>query len=265
MNDLMMHTGSWTATQEDLAAVAVPETTDTYCPIPYNELVSQIKGTLPRFEFKLDREQYALAHEGSQMFGIIRVSNGHNRDDMQLAIGLRSSYDKSISPELVAGTSVFVCDNLAFNGAVRVKRKQTINSWRDLDYMVYEMIGKVDRLFASTISLYDQMKGMELEYEAADHLIMQAVRDRALPLSKARHVDKEFRREDEKLIESFGRRSAWRLFNSFTEVYKSRNPWQLMAESQRLHKTFENVLDIKPIVVGGLTGEQLKAEPPSQN
>jgi uncharacterized protein DUF932 len=257
VNNVLMHSGSWPASAEDLAAVPVPEVTDSYCPIPYGEIIGQVKDTLPRFNFRLDREQYALAREGLQMFGVIRVSNGHNRDDLQLAIGLRSSYDKSLAPELVSGTSVFVCDNLAFSGAVHVKRKQTSRSWEDLHFMVYEMIHKVDKLFARTVSIYDQMKGLAIDDTVADHLLLNAARARAFPVAKILTVAKEYKREDERLDTAFGRGTAWRLFNAFTEVYKSRNPWQLMTESQRLHSVFENTLAIKPVVVGAVTGEQL--------
>lgn len=254
---IAVHAGGWNATQAEISAVRIPESTGSYCAIPYGELVGQVKDILPRFHFDVTAEQYALAADGMRFFGVIKVSNGQNRNDLQLAIGLRSSYDKSIAPSLVAGTSVFVCDNLAFSGAIEIKRKQTVFSWRDIDHMVFDMIRRIDTMFASTVSVYDQLKEVKLTDQVADHLLMTAVRARALPASIISKVDLGYRTPDEKWDTAFGERTAWRLFNSFTEVYKSRNAWQCMTESQRLHRVFADTLKIEPVKIGAVSGDRL--------
>ena len=44
---------------------------------------------------------------------------------MQLAVGVRSSLDKSISLQWACGSRVFVCDNLAFRSERVIARKHT--------------------------------------------------------------------------------------------------------------------------------------------
>lgn len=100
---LMVHRGGWEATPGDLASVPVPEDTDTWRAVPYPRLVEELKLHIPRFGLTVEDERYALAREGQQLFGVLTCRNG-NRADWGLAIGMRSSYDRSLAVELVAGT-----------------------------------------------------------------------------------------------------------------------------------------------------------------
>lgn len=99
---LAIHRGGWEATSADLASVPVPEATDSYVPVPYSRLVEELKLHIPRFHLTVEDERYALARGGQQLFGVLTCRNGH-RADWGLAIGLRSSYDRSLAVELVAG------------------------------------------------------------------------------------------------------------------------------------------------------------------
>ncbi len=114
---LVLHRGGWSASLTDLACVPVPDATDSYVPVPYPRLIEEIKLHLPRFGLTLTREEYGLAREGSQMFGVLSCRNGQPDRDHGLALGVRSSYDRSLAVGLVAGSRVFCCDNLAFSAA----------------------------------------------------------------------------------------------------------------------------------------------------
>src|SRR5687768_4363900 len=118
MSMLMLHRNGWTATPADLASVPVPDPTESYHPVPYGRFVEEVELHLPRFGLKIQSSAFALAREGGQMFGVLTCTNGHGPGDYALAIGVRNSYDRSLSVGLVAGTRVFCCDNLAFSGEV---------------------------------------------------------------------------------------------------------------------------------------------------
>jgi len=45
--------------------------------------------------------------------------------DYGCVLGLRTSYDKSFANGVCIGASVFVCDNLSFQGEVKFERKHT--------------------------------------------------------------------------------------------------------------------------------------------
>ena len=95
MSQLMLHRGGWSATLADLAAVPVPESTPSYVPVPYPRLIEEIKLHVPRFGLRIVREEYALAREGRQMFGVLSCQNGKPDADYCLALGARSSIDRS--------------------------------------------------------------------------------------------------------------------------------------------------------------------------
>ena len=69
---LIAHAGGWEASMADLQSVAIPESTDSYVPVPYGRLVEEVQLHIPRFGLKVTREDYALARGGNQMFGASR-------------------------------------------------------------------------------------------------------------------------------------------------------------------------------------------------
>src|SRR5205809_5469905 len=115
---LVVHRGGWEATKTDLAAVPVPQSTESYHPVPYGRFVEEVELHVPRFGLKIQSEQFALAREGHQMFGVLTCTNGVPDRDYALSIGLSSSYDRSVALRMCSGARTFVCDNLAFSGEV---------------------------------------------------------------------------------------------------------------------------------------------------
>jgi hypothetical protein len=77
------------------------------------------------------------------MFGVLTCTNGIAHKDYGLAIGLRTSYDRSLSVRMIAGTHVLCCDNLAFSGEVSMQRKHTANVFRDLPDLICRMLSGV--------------------------------------------------------------------------------------------------------------------------
>lgn len=238
MNELTIHRGGWTATQGDLASVPVPESTPSYVAVPYPRLVEEVKLHIPRFGLKVEDERYALGREGNQMFGVLTCSNGHVAD-WALAIGLRSSYDRSLAVDLVAGSRVFVCDNLAFHGETKTTRKHTVHVFRDLPDMIYNMLSGVAAMKTRMSGEIESMKAKQLTPELAHHLMVQAVRKNALPASKLPKVIDHF---DDMHPENFGDKTAWSLFNSFTGVIGAQSPQLQMDNTLRLSSVFREAL-----------------------
>lgn len=237
-NSLMLHRGGWSATRADLASVEVPETTDSYVPVPYGRLVEEVHLHLPRIGLAVADERYALARDGNQMFGVLTCRNGHTAD-WSLAVGLRSSYDRSLAVQLVAGSRVQVCDNLAFHGETQVSRKHTANVFRDLPSLIYDMLKSVSLMKENLAAEIEQMKRRTLSAALSHHLMVLAVRGGALPASQLPKVIEHF---DDLDNPEFEPRSAWALFNAFTATIGQRRPWQQMDGTLRLTKAFQEGL-----------------------
>ena len=238
---LILHRGGWEATQVDLAAVPVPEPTESYYPVPYGRFIEEVELHVPRFGLAVQSSSFALAREGRQMFGVLTCSNGKNARDYALAIGLRSSYDRSLSVGLVAGTRVFCCDNLAFSGEATMQRKHTVNVFRDLPDLIYRMLSQVSAMRERTDAEIAAMKARELPPAGAHHLMVEAIRAGVLPASR---LPKVIAAWEEPKHEEFSPRTAWSLFNAFTEVFRGWAPRQQMEGSLQLSSLFRREMSL---------------------
>jgi hypothetical protein len=196
---------------------------------------------VPRFGLTVESQEFALAREGSQMFGVLTCTNGHNAGDYALAIGLRNSYDRSLSVGLVAGTRTFICDNLAFSGEVRMNRKHTVHVFRDLPDLIYRMLSQVSSMRSRIDAEIAAMKVRELPPAQAHHLMVEAIRANVLPASRLPKVIEAW---DEPRHTEFSPRTAWSLFNAFTEVQKGTCPRAQMEGSLRLSSLFRRELTL---------------------
>lgn len=238
---LVVHRGGWEATKADLAAVPVPDPTESYYPVPYGRFIEEVELHIPRFGLTVQSSAFALAREGSQMFGVLTCVNGKPAADYALAIGVRNSYDRSLAVGLTLGSRVFCCDNLAFSGEVTMHRKHTVNVFRDLPNLIYRMLYQVSSMRERTDGEIAAMKMRDLPQAQAHHLMVEAIRANVLPASRLPKVIEAW---DEPRHEEFAPRTAWSLFNAFTEVQKNACPRAQMEGSLRLSSLFRRELSL---------------------
>lgn len=239
MADLIVHAGGWKATRADLASVPVPDATDTWCPVPYGRFLEEVQLHIPRFGLTVVDTQLALARDGKQMFGVLTCENGHASTHYRLAIAIRNSYDRSLAAELVAGARVFVCDNLAFHGEASVSRKHTVNVFRDLPDLIYRMLSSVSVMRVRMDNEIQAMTNRVLENAEAHHLMIEAVKSDAFPASKLPKVIDAYEHPEH---EDFAPRTAWSLYNAFTQVQKARSPQAQIDDTLRLTQVFREAL-----------------------
>lgn len=239
MNSLTLHRGGWDAAPADLASVNVPEPSNSYVPVPYPRLVEEVRLQVPRFGLKVHDERYALARDGNQMFGVLSCTNGHVAD-WCLAIGIRSSYDRSLAVGLVAGSHVFVCDNLSFHGETEFTRKHTVHVFRDLPDMVYKLLSGVSAMQSRIATEIEAMKHRWVDDTTAHHLMVLSVRRNAVPVSKIPRVIEAW----DNCLPDHPPRTAWDLYNAFTSVQQTRSPREQMEGTLRLTHVFREALSL---------------------
>jgi hypothetical protein len=177
------------------------------------------------------QEAHGLWRGGLRYFGLMEVRDGTNADDFGLVVGLRNSHDKSFPAALALGSRVFVCDNLAFSGEVKLSRKHTKHIWRDLPGLVERAVGRLADLRDLQTRRIDAYKASPLTDERIVHdLVVRAVYAQALPATQVVDVVNEWRRPRPE----FQPRTAWSLFNAFTEVLKG-SLTLLPTRTQALH------------------------------
>jgi hypothetical protein len=134
-------------------------------------------------------------------------------------VGLRNSHDKSFPAGLAVGASVFVCDNLSFSGEVRLARKHISQITRDLPQLIERAVGRLDGMRRSQEERFAAYKQRELTDGQAHDLIVQGLDARVLPLTRIPSVLQGWREPRHPEFREGGR-TAWRLFNAFTEGLK---------------------------------------------
>lgn len=215
--NLILHCGAHAVPRRELARVQTPTATDTWQPIPHEQYVQQIERELPRHGIKVVQEVHALTHDAGRYFGLMQIQNGCSNPDYTWVLGLRNSHDKTLPAGLVAGSQVFVCDNLAFSGEVQVSRKHTVNILRDLPELIGNAIGRLLGRFRDQDRRVERYRECRLGDNDAHDLTIRALDEGVICASRIPDVLHEWR---EPQHEAFQPRTVWSWFNACTETLK---------------------------------------------
>jgi len=239
---LLLHCGAEIVGRDTLWDVPTPRPTETWFPLSHRKILTEVETQLTSCGFKIEKETHSLSHEGARYFGVLSITQTNRwQSDFGWVVGLRNSHDKSIPAGLVAGTRVFVCDNLAFSGEVRISRKHTKYAERDLRHLTARAVGQLGdrfRLLDHRVAAY---KAEPLTDGRAHDLTIRAVDCGAITTAQIPSVLQEWRRP---VHEEFASRTAWSFFNAFTEVYKTINPHTALKRGEALHGLFDSLVGL---------------------
>lgn len=202
--------------REQLATILPPEGTKSFKPVSHYELVQTLTGVLDARGIVITREQFALRHDGSRMFGTFDLSlNGFPASCASM--GFRTANDKSMALQVIAGMRIFVCDNLCFNGdLVALKRKHT--SGLELASEIVTAVDRYQEHYGKLVGNVRQLQDRVIDDVRAKSMIYDLVfAQKALPLRLAANVGEEYFNPRHAEFEP---RTAWSLHNAFTEVVK---------------------------------------------
>lgn len=139
---LVLHTGGSNVSDAKLRELTVPAPEGKHHPTDFFHFYQCTRQALVNRGFELTQAFHALSHENQRYFGLMGVQSiaPHEGEHsvfgegtiVQHVVGLRASWDKTFSNQLVMGTRVFVCDNLAFSGQIMLRRKNTANAANQL-------------------------------------------------------------------------------------------------------------------------------------
>src|SRR5216684_3468339 len=145
-SQLMSHVDTDVVSRAELRALAMPEPTQTFKPIPHIELVDMLELVLQQNQIRIEEERFALRRDGSVLFGVLQLAYGESPDG-RAALGLRTANNKTMSIQLCAGLAVIVCDNLAFRGdMIALKRTSGLNLRVELAGAVLRFQEHLERL-----------------------------------------------------------------------------------------------------------------------
>ena len=247
--DLILHSGAREVTRDMVRAIPTPEATDTWTPIPHAELIDLTLSNLTDSGMRVIEERHGLYKDGARYFGVFKLGGDTPRvnindvvdatirratdepQDWAMAVGLRNSHDKSFPANLLGGSWVFVCDNLAFNGEIKLVRRHTRFIMRDIPNLVSRAVATLVEKRGAIAQRIEIYKNTELVERDAHDLLIRALDARAITGSQLPKVLDEWRKPRH---EEFEPRNAWSFVNAATEVLKD-SPALLPARTMALN------------------------------
>jgi uncharacterized protein DUF932 len=234
---LSSHTNSDLITREQLSHIELSQDnlpTSTFRPIKHIELVETISNAVGFLNMKIQDEQFAIRRDGEMLFGVMKIEH-IVRKEFVLALGFRHANNKTMSIQMVAGASVFVCDNMCFRGDSIVLRQKHSTGFNLIDQIAVGM-QRWQQHTTCLVNEIDAWKNRGIGVNEAKALILDAfVQREIMPVRFVHDVVKEW---NEPRHEDFSPRTLWSLHNAFTEVQKQMPVSTRFAASQDLGKLF---------------------------
>ena len=214
---LMMSEGKYVGRNE-IATVPTPTGTTSWKPVPHMDVIDAVTEAVKAKNWSIIDEQYGLAREGQRMFGVMRINNSSS-PEWSRCIGIRNSHDQSLSVGLAAGISVMCCSNLAFGGAMVLKRRHT--SRIELGNLVLTAVDELEMEFLNLETVSEDLKLHEVRADEARAVIVRAAEVGAVNSCDIVPIFREFQKPRH---EEFAEPTRWSLLNAFTEHAKKYSP-----------------------------------------
>lgn len=230
---LILHKGAREVERPELELVDAPPPTDTWFPLRHSQVLSTVERTLGDAGFGITKSRFALSPDNARFFGTLDLTTPIT-DGVSLTVGVRNSIDKTFPIGLVAGSRVFVCDNLAFSAEIYVSKKHTRfgeSRFNEGISSAVRSLASYQQVEAKRIEVYRQV---ELGENEAAACMLHAFEEGILSTRTLPVVIEEWRKPE---FDDFKPRTAWSLFNAFTAALKERqgNPSQFASLTMRLY------------------------------
>src|SRR3989441_2231551 len=230
---LLSHVDTDLVTREQLALVETPTATRSFKPIPHIELINTLDEVLGLNQIVIRKEEYALRRDGSTLFGVLQLTYA-DTEDGTAALGLRTSNNKTMSIQLCAVLSVFVCDNLVFRGdLIALNRKHTSGLVLRTELSV--AVPRFQDHYGRLTGEIDRLRARELTDPEAKALIHDVFVGGILPVRFLAHVSEMYFAPP---FQEWAGRNAWSLHNAFTAAAKAMPMTTRLPATQELGRRF---------------------------
>lgn len=214
----MLHTGGRLCSLDELRAIPTPAAEGRWHPVAHAAVLDTVTATLTSAGYVVKSQTMAVAREGKRFFGTLNLTTPLTPDGaVALAVGIRSSTDKSFPLGFCAGNRVFVCDNLAFNAELLVKRKHTRFAAQRWNNEIADAVQKLHGFALAEEARIERLMTTELTDDRALALIVRAMERHVIAAPTIPKILAEWRTP----THDYGtgtRSTAWKLLNCFTTV-----------------------------------------------
>jgi hypothetical protein len=237
MPKLMLHAGGQIVTREDLRAVPVPESRGRFHrPIPHAEVVDALFSKFAACGLAPAGDgQYGLSKDGGKLFGIIEFrAETMIRTSLEnsLMLGFRSSTDESFSLQGMAGSHLFICDNLAFSGGEFLfTRKHTLHV--NLSYVIERGLEKFAVAGRDMATEFSRLAETEVSDDRAARIFAQMIQYKTLP---DRYAAESVRNYFAPVAADCEPRTLWGIHNAATRALRETSITARVEHSQSVSR-----------------------------
>jgi hypothetical protein len=236
--------GSTEIDYSHLASLPQPQSLgNRHYPVHHKTFTDLVLNKTRSLNYTIEEARFGL-DDKQNLFGYIKIdkADGSANGVFKHVIGIRNSLCQKFRAGLVAGTSVMVCDNLAFFGEIATGHKNTQHIMDNLPGRIDGMMSQIQDNWKAQAQRYDTYADTKLSEQEAESLVTKACRrNLALPKSRLDDVLDEY---ENPRHDAFSDRNAWSLFNAFTEILKE-SPTMLQQRTSRLHNVFDSFCETK--------------------
>ena len=210
--NLILHCGAREVTRDELAVIPCPPPEGRWRPVPHHQVLDYAVKALDDAGYQLSKMQLGLTRDDQRFFGTL-VLKSALVSGVSLAVGLRSSLDKSISLQWACGHHVFVCDNMAFKSEQVIARKHTTNGVLRYQEAICNAVVNLTEFREQEASRIKALTYRDLSDMQAESLLLRCYEAEILSPRTIHTAITEWRTPS---FEEFEPRTAWSLFNSVT-------------------------------------------------
>ena len=236
--------GSTEIDYSHLASLPQPQSLgNRHYPVHHKTFTDLVLNKTRSLNYTIEEARFGL-DDKQNLFGYIKIdkADGSANGVFKHVIGIRNSLCQKFRAGLVAGTSVMVCDNLAFFGEIATGHKNTQHIMDNLPGRIDGMMSQIQDNWKAQAQRYDTYADTELSESDAGKILWDAIDIDAISGSKSAKVINEYNNPRH---DAFAPRNAWSLFNAFTEILKE-TPTMLQQRTSRLHNVFDSFCETKP-------------------
>ena len=254
----------YNTTKDILLNAEIPQQTRTYKPVTHGELIDLTLNGIEKAGFKLDKELYSTARDGSVANGRFTISNVMD-SEMQLEVGWQNSYDKSLSLKFAIGTRIMICQNGCVSGDYGAFRKKHMGDVQTFTpNSITEYIKGAGDVFRRMQDERDRMKQIELTRRTKAELIgRMIIEENFIQSTQLNIISKEL---DAPTFDYGAPDSMWELYQFTTQAMREIHPTLWMRNHIKAHEFFVNesgILVAPPQMIDiiEVEAEEMIAEP----
>ena len=254
-------TAGYCTRKEAFNPLLIPDKTLTYQPLTNEELVTMINKVAGEYGMNLIDERMGMDLKGMRFFGVYTVEGfDFFGGRIRLTVGFCNSFNHSMSGRMCIGGDVMVCSNSSFyaytDSETGVTGLATHEHRPGIQDGLYQRIQRafygIRKFREQQEMFYGHLEEKQLSQKEAYHMIVRAAQANVVNKTRILRVAEEWdwqergpqtQSEEENRIwhPEFKPRTAYSLFNAFTEVQKDQmkaNPVSTNIQTMGLTEFF---------------------------